>query len=69
MKKSHLLLIMLIASLIFTSVPWLAGRPMSQSKPGKVKISSAKASKNSITVKYKKVKGAKKYQISYKSLC
>lgn len=66
MKKNHLLLIVLITCLVFTSVPLFGGASYAASKPGKVKISSAKAVKNTIVVKYKKIKKAKKYQISYK---
>lgn len=53
MKKNHLLLIVLITCLVFTSVPLFGGASYAASKPGKVKISSAKAVKNTIVVKYK----------------
>ena len=55
-------LVVLISSLtLFSSTPVYAAKA-----PSRVTISSVKASKNTITVKIKKVKTAKKYQISYK---
>lgn len=52
--------------LVTASFSYSTTYAVSAKNPAKVSIISAKASGNSITIKYKKVKGAKKYQIAYK---
>jgi len=48
-----------------TPAPVQTEKPAEVKKPGKVKIKSVKAGKKQIKVTYKKVKGAKGYQITY----
>ena len=62
-KSTKKIIFILLISLCFclTALPVCAKKA-----PAKVKLKSAKATQNTITVKWKKIKKAKKYQIAYK---
>lgn len=66
MCRKVLVLIMIIAvAVTMMPVDGVSAYALSK-KPGKVTISSVRASGNTVTVKWKKIYKAKKYQIAYK---
>ena len=64
--KRKLLIFLLTIALVIVAFPMTGGEVYAASKPGKVVVSSIKAnSTTAFTLKWKKVSGAKGYQIRY----